>query len=424
MQTAKVIPLSAGYRLPHREDTAAQKLWDEGRIADAIAAWGALLKKDGECLEFRKKAARGWMLLGKWKAAIEEWNLCLALEPESPDLLARIGICHLHAGEQTNAWLLLQQALRLDSGHRLAAAALLTRPVMQSGLRVVPSGILALEEEPCAAPGYPVSGDLYQQARLRMENHQLDAALELLEEAIWIDPNHAPSLFALAWIEDSHGREPWARFFYERAAKCAPQDWKAHYNLARLCAAAGDDTPARAHLERAILLKPDCLEAIWLLAQVCERQLDIGEAVVWLEHLRKADPRNAEVCVALARTSDANAHAHLEAAASLGCRRYEVLFNLGVARWCAGDTGGAELAWRDAAAIQTAGPEAAHALSALALSQQQTADAGDWLAQHPHAGLLLLLAHLYEESGESARAAEAWRQAVDLEPESGSRYFS
>ncbi|MBL8220475.1 MAG: tetratricopeptide repeat protein [Bryobacterales bacterium] len=424
MQPAKVIPLSAGYRSAHREDSNAQRLWEEGNVEAAVAAWRELLQKDGESIEFRKKTARALMFLEQWEAAVQEWNLCLALEPDSADLLARIGVCHLHTGEQSSAWMLLQQALRLESSHRLAAAALLTRPVQRYGLRVVQTGILTLDEsEEGSCSGYPVSGDLYQQARLRMENHQLDAAVELLEEAVWIDPLHAPSLFALGWIEDSRGRARWARHFYERAVRSAPQEWRGHYNLARLCAASGDDGRARLHLERTILLKPDELDAIWLLAQVCERQLDIGEAVVWLEHLRKADPRNAEACVALARVDPGRIHTHLEAAVAMGCRRYEVLFNLGVARWRAGDTGGAEVCWRDAAALPGSGPEAAHALSALALSGDHCQDAGGWLGQHPHAGLLLLLAHLYESNGEAERSREAWRQAIELEPEMSRRYF-
>jgi protein O-GlcNAc transferase len=425
MQPAKVIPLSAGYRSPRHEDSQAQRLWDEGKVEEAVSAWRELLRKDGECIEFRKKLARGLMVLGQWEAAVHEWNLCLALEPDSPDLLARIGVCYLHTGEQTNAWLLLQQALRLDSSHRLAAAALLTRPVTRYGLRIVPAGILTLDEsEEGECSGYPVSDDLYQQARLRMENHQLEAALELLEESVWIDPLHAPSLFALGWIEESNGRARWAERYYERAVMSAPQSWMGHYNLARLYAARGEDARARPHLERAILLKPDSLDAIWLLAQVCERQLDIGEAAVWLKHLRQANPRDAEVRVALARVDTANIHSHLEAAVAMGCRRYEVLFNLGVARWRAGDTGGAELAWREAAVADGAGPEAAHALSALALAEQHAGRAGDLLEQHPHAGLLCLLAHVYESQGERERASQAWKQAIELEPELGRRYFS
>ncbi|MBS1826437.1 MAG: tetratricopeptide repeat protein [Acidobacteria bacterium] len=425
MQSAKVIPLSAGFRQPHAEDTVAKRLWEEGRVEEAIASWRELLESDSECVAHRKHVAQGLMFLEQWKAAIEEWNLCLPLEPDSADLLARIGVCHLHTGDQANAWLLLQQALRLDPAHRLAAAALLTRPVARYGLHVVPNGILTLDEsETGSCAGHPVSGDLYQQARLRMENHQLEAAAELLEEAVWIDPLHGPSLLALGWIEESRGRRVWALRYYERGVKCAPQSWSGHYNLARLYAAAEDDARARPHLERAILLKPDCTNAMWLLAQVCERQLDISEALIWLEHLREADPRNAEVCVALARVDHANIHKHLEAAVAMGSKRYEVLFNLGVARWKAGDTGGAEAIWRQAADAPDAKREAAHALSALALSGQQYGKAPDYLHQHPHAGLLCLLAHVYEAQGEQDLASDAWKQAIELEPEYSRRYFT
>ncbi len=425
MQPAKVIPLSAGLRAPRSEDTVALRLWEQAKVEEAIGAWQELLRQDGERVEYRKRLARAYMFLGKWEAASRELNLCLPLELDSPDLLARIAICYLHAGEATNAWLLLQQALRLDSSHRLAAAALLTRPVAPPSLSLVAAGILSYEAGDAGDEGgYPVSDDLFQQARLRLENHQVDAALELLEEAVLIDPTHGASLFTLARIGESQGRDGWARLYYERAIRGAPQSWAGHFNLARLYVMEGADEKARVHLERAILLKPDFPDAIWLLAQVCERQLDIGEAHVWLEHLRKADPRNAEVCVALARVDAASIHKHLEAAVAMGCQRYEVLFNAGVCRWRAGDVGGAEVAWRSAASVPGAGPEAAHALSALAISGQKLEDAGDLLVHHPHSGLLCLLAHLHEANGEQEKAAEAWKRSIEMDPEFSRRYFS
>jgi Tfp pilus assembly protein PilF len=268
-----------------------------------------------------------------------------------------------------------------------------------------------------------VSDDLFQQARLRMENQQTEAAIELLEEAVLIDPMHAPSLFTLARLAETQGRDAWAKLYYERAIRSSPQAWQAHYNLARLYVLEGTDEKARLHLERAILLKPDLLDAIWLLAQVCERQLDVSEAVVWLEHLRKSDARRAEVCVALARVDPANIHSHLEAAAAMGCQRYEVLFNLGVCRWRAGDVGGAELAWRSAASVSGAGHEAAHALSAMALSDRKLTDACTLLRHHPHSALLCLLAHLHEENGEPEKAAEAWKKSIELDPDFSRRYF-
>lgn len=426
MQPAKVIPLSAGLRAPRSEDTAALRFWELGQVDEAIAAWQELLKQDPEQVNYRKRLARAYMFLGRWEAASRELNLCLPLELDSPDLLARIAICHLHTGERTNAWLLFEQALRLNSSHRLAAAALLTRPAPPSLSLVPAAGILSFEEEAAAAGDtpYPVSDDLFQQARMRIGNHQCEAAEELLEEAVLIDPSHAPSLFALARLAEMRGRDAWARRYYERAIRCAPQSWQAHYNLARLYVLEGADSKARQHLERAILLNPESLDAIWLLAQVCERELDIGEAQVWLDHLRKADPRNAEVCVALARVDPPNAHRYLEAAVAMGCQRYEVLFNLGVCRWRAGDTGGAEAAWRSAASVPGAPPEAAHALSALAISGRNLNDAGSYLQQHPHSGLLCLLAHLHEEMGNPDKAAEAWKKAIELDPEFSRRYFA
>jgi tetratricopeptide (TPR) repeat protein len=130
-------------------------------------------------------------------------------------------------------------------------------------------------------------------------DHAPQLAVKALHELLGLQPDHLPSLKALARASDQSKDRAGAIRAYRRLAALArdPADAaEAHVQLARLCAQTEDDVAgARLHCEAALRLTPDHPEALLQLGELCYRSGEWLRAVKALDRLREVAMGRHEV---------------------------------------------------------------------------------------------------------------------------------
>jgi tetratricopeptide (TPR) repeat protein len=225
-----------------------------------------------------------------------------------------------------------------------------------------------------------------------MELGRLDDARHALQDASRLDPNQHDAHFLLARMARARGDEADALAAYARAIAAAPGFELAHVERAQLLLASGDAPQARRLLEEAARQRHDFADARMLLARTCLEAHDLPAAREWL------------LQVIASRPEDASAHAQLgEVCGALGERD------------------AARDAYRKAL---THDPRNVHALLALgdmALAQQDAGDAQarysallEVLPQHP--GALTGLARSLVALGRYEEGRTRYEQVLAQDP--------
>lgn len=407
---------------PVSREAYAGVLWARGDVDAAVEIWNEILHRDPQRTEVRLALARARQVLGQWDEAARELSLCLPVHPDRPDLLARLAVCYLRTASYPHALVLLDQALRIDPRHCLAAAAQAVLRARTDTAHPDSGGVLEWPEASHPPPPSCEAVDqLFQEACRAMQSEDPELARARLEEVLLLDPQHDAALLEMAQMEEAEHRPVWASRYYESALRARPQSWEAAFNLARLAAENGEDARARALAERALLLNPQCGGAAWLLAQLCERAGDTDEARFWLERTVQLEPKNVGALTRLGRLyllagKLEDAAAWMELAYDAGPDRYDTAYNLGLVRWRNGETRQARDLWLRARQLEPARVEAAQALAGLELAAGNLEQAEHHAACHPSAGLSFLLAQERALQGDVDRAIGHYRKALDFNP--------
>ena len=108
----------------------------------------------------------------------------------------------------------------------------------------------ALAQENASAQVY------YEQGTAYLKANQTEEALSAFEEAIAVDPTHAPSEFNIASIHTNRGELDKAIEEYSRVIQLVPDNALAHASLGYVYAQKNEDAKAVQELEEAVRLKP------------------------------------------------------------------------------------------------------------------------------------------------------------------------
>src|SRR6185369_7795546 len=130
---------------------------------------------------------------------------------------------------------------------------------------------------------------LYSRARLASLDGDYPAALNILRDAIELDPGSAFLNASMAEVKLKIGQVPEALEYINKAIKLDPS-YRAPYIMAgSVMAAAGKDSEAVGYLRKAVQLDPDKEDAYLQLAVCLTRLFEYEEAVSTLKALIKAN---------------------------------------------------------------------------------------------------------------------------------------
>ncbi len=201
---------------------------------------------------------------GDLDEAVDAFRRALEIDPDAPAVHAALAVAYGRLGRAGEAAAALAEADRLDPGRAAAARA---------GLALG----LAL--------------DLARDGRLDEAERELAALVETHPSA--------ETWYNLGLVRARRGRPAEARAAYEEAIALDPSHAPAHNNLGIALAAAGDLAAARRHLERAAAADPGYAEAWLNLGVVLDQSGDPAAALAAVERAAALEPGNPRIREAL-----------------------------------------------------------------------------------------------------------------------------
>jgi protein O-GlcNAc transferase len=192
---------------------------------------------------------------GRTEAAIQTYQRCLVLRPDSPEVYNNLGTALDKAGRLSEATRCFRRALALDPSY--------VRPLVNLG------------------------------KVLRMQRQPSEAVVNL-ERAVSLAPDSTPALTNLGFALADLGRRPDAIRALRRATELEPGLAEAHHGLGRVLLDSGDADAAAVSLQRACALKPALVDACLLLATSLLALHRLPEALRAVEGVLQQTPHNAE----------------------------------------------------------------------------------------------------------------------------------
>ncbi|MGH2542035.1 MAG: tetratricopeptide repeat protein, partial [Ardenticatenaceae bacterium] len=142
--------------------------------------------------------------------------------------------------------------------------------------------------------------------QLLIERGEIEAALEVLTQALMLAPDDAAAHVALGDAQRRTGEIEEARTHFQTALALDAQNADAHVQLARLLSREGDTDSAMDEFHHALRIDPDHLQAHFYLGLACQRLRHLNKAAVHLRHVVDASPGSHWAWAALADCSEAN----------------------------------------------------------------------------------------------------------------------
>jgi len=246
-----------GTAAPRDEMADAMALHQDGRIAEAAAAYDRLLARDPRNADALHLAGVAACQMGDGAKGVELIRRAIALRPAMADFHFNLGNALKDLGRYADAETAYRQAIRL---------------------------------QPLYVEAHSNLGGVLKQLGRN------DAAAECFRQAIRLRPAHADAHGGLGAVELDRGQFGAAVAAFRKAIALRPRDAEAQYGLA--AAQLGQDHIADAAdaLAKVLALSPGHVEALNLLSVVRLRQRRIPEA---LAALREAVTRNPRHVVAL-----------------------------------------------------------------------------------------------------------------------------
>ena len=197
------------------------------------------------------RRVRALLDLGRVDRALSELHALLAHDPEDPDALELLALCHIRVGEPGKAREVLRAALGLAPDrahlHYLAGHAASrekdsrqAEPAFREALRLEP-------EEPVY---------LRATAEYLAQHKRHDEALVLARRAVTVGPDRSSNHRTLGFVASAAGQLDLAWQAYSKAIELDPEDGDAWNNLGCVAFSRGDRLLARSHFREALRLDP------------------------------------------------------------------------------------------------------------------------------------------------------------------------
>jgi predicted O-linked N-acetylglucosamine transferase (SPINDLY family) len=192
---------------------------------------------------------------GLTEAAIQTYQRCLALSPDSPEIHNNLGTALDRAGRLSEAVQCFQRALALNPSY--------VRPLVNLGK------VLRLQGQP-------------------------SESVALLERALSLSPDNPSALTNLGFALADLGRRQDAIRALRRATELDPGLAEAYHGLGRVLLDSGDAAGAVNRLRRAVALRPAFTDACLLLATSLLAAQRLSQALGVVEQVLEQVPDNAE----------------------------------------------------------------------------------------------------------------------------------
>ena len=229
---------------------SALTAFNEGRDAEALAAFESILRDRADFLTARTSAATVLLSEGRARDAVTLLRAAPADQAASTELLAKLGAALRDAGNLRGAADALERARRADNQDAELASDL---AVVYAALRRVPEarallrGILA--KDPGAATTW------YNLGLLELQHRRADAAADALRHAVEAESSYGEAWLALgAALVDTN--RPAAIDAWQHAERLRPADYDLLFNLGTVLADSDRPSDAVPYLQRFVREAP------------------------------------------------------------------------------------------------------------------------------------------------------------------------
>jgi len=380
-QAVALAPSSVDARL-----ALANFLWAAGRMPEAEATIKEALAKDPRHLLGNRMLSVLYLATGRTKEA-EQPLKSVADISNAPAARFQLADYYLNVGRTKDAASLLT-SLSADTGTFAEAEERLAALDYAEGR--VAGAHTRLDALITRVPNYPPA--LAMKARWLARENKLDEALDRAKAATAADPQSAEAHFALAIVHDRRKEVAAAVKSYQDVLRINPRAAAAQVELSRLSLATGDGTAALRYAEQARQAEPLNLAAGVAMARSLAASGNLVRAEAEIAKLLTQAPNAAAVhavngALQASRNNTDAARSSYERALELSPGLLEAL-------------GG--LTYLDVKAKASG--------RAIARLEAEIA------SRPTNAPLLALLAQAYSASGEPAKAEQALRRAVSVDP--------
>lgn len=239
-----------------------------------------------------------------YRDAVAEYERALINQTTDSDKAGTygvIGTMYAQMGQYTDALDKLNTAIRLDpkvsTGYQGLAVVYRKQGDYDQAIRLQTKAN-ELERQPRASSSYVLATAYFLRAQTKGNEADYEQAIELLNQAIKINPSFAPAYSALGNVYKFYkngANVDAALANYEKAKSYNPNDASIYFLIGDLHASVTHNYDAAIkYLNEAIRLKPDYADAYWILALVHRERKDDTEAVrLFLEGLKYRKSRDA-----------------------------------------------------------------------------------------------------------------------------------
>ena len=261
----------------------AMALAAEGCHAEAIFAFQDAVRVDSHFVDAHHNLATTLARVGRYEEAVDSFRAAVEIAPHRADILYNLGSALSAAGKVAEGVEHFRAATRLNPANADLLCALATS-LRQNGLHreAAEQYTKALLIDPRADAHFGLGFVFLSEGRPA-------EARERFEQALWVDPNHGPSLTHLGSLLLADGQIDEAIGCFEQAVRVQPGNAAAHYNLGNALKDGGRLGQARTRYERALAINPRLTEAHINLGVVLERQGELDTAIAC--HTRALDLR-------------------------------------------------------------------------------------------------------------------------------------
>jgi predicted TPR repeat methyltransferase len=267
---------------------ASHRLFEMGRMAEALPGLREACARDGADLRLRAAFAYALATTGHVGAAVEQYRAMLEIEPQSAPLMCNLAVLLIGLGARDEARTLLERAAAIDPGHADTAYTLgelndrqkrqaeafhhfrravrlfrqqigprpgpgrchdlvkLATAQIQTG--EVPASLATFERALALRPDHPLALARRGLALARLRRYP--EAIASLKRAAAVEPNHAELQRALGDLLSETGEEKAAQLAYQAALKINPRDALSNYFLAALQKSTQVAAPPTAYVEQ------------------------------------------------------------------------------------------------------------------------------------------------------------------------------
>lgn len=248
--------IAAGEETARARMAQADLLLDMDRYEDAVSVAAAASAKWPQDIDLQLMLAKA-QVFARREEALAATTRILAADDANAQAHYLRGLYYSQQGNLPKA------LIDLDAAVRLAPASV--EAVYVRGLVKARGGDRAgaIADYDTATRLAPKDISLYvAKAELLYDPKAPEAALDVLDAGLRIDPTYGEALRKRGWLAGESGDWARGRIDMEAAAKAAPEDPDTLYDVAVYRAYAGDPAGARSLLDRVLRLDPDRLQAL------------------------------------------------------------------------------------------------------------------------------------------------------------------